>query len=193
MSMRCRDWPSVALPLAVVLLLDAAPVAAQTSSVVTPIPPASIERVKHALAEPPRVKLETGPQEPQPYFPEQPYWTPRKVAIWAGFAGAGAAATMAFIRDRELRGLKEDIQALPPGANDAWAEMRDEAESVMKARNFWMAAAIGVGGVTAAYAIALRNYDIPIIGPPRGSRPGVRGSTVRLRPVPRGLTLLWNF
>jgi hypothetical protein len=193
MSKRRRGWPSVAFPLAVVLLLQAAPAAAQTPDPNNPITAASVARVKRALADPPRAKLDAGPQEPLPTFPEQPYWTRRRVAIWSGVAAAGVAATFAWFKEKELRDIKSDLEALPPGSNDAWAEMRDEADKVMKERNFWMAAAIGVGGVTAAYAIALRNYDIPIIGPPRGSKPGSRASTVRLRPMPRGVTLLWNF
>ena len=98
-----------------------------------------------------------------------------------------------MFKEKELRGLKSDLEDLPPGSNDEWAALREEADDVLKERNFWMAAAIGVGGVTAAYAIALRNYEIPIVRPPQSKAPGVRRATVGLRPTMRGLVLRWRF
>jgi hypothetical protein len=172
------------------LLIDAAPAFAQASDSAGHV--ASVARVKSALAQPAGVNFDVQP-EPQPYFPPEPFWTGRRVAIAIGIAGAATAATMALFREKELRGIKSDLESLPPGSNDEWAALRDEADSVMKSRNFWMAAAIGVGGVTAGYAIALRSYDIPIVGPPRGSNAGTRRATLGLRPTMRGLVLRWSF
>ena len=194
MMRRRRGWASVALPLVVILGAESVPALAQSPNGSGAVTTASVARVKQALAQPERARFEDAAQpEPLPYFPERPYWTRRKVAIWSGFAAAGAATMMAWLRDRELADLKSQIEALPPGSNDQWAELRDEADTVMKARNFWMAAAIGVGGVTAAYAIALRNYEIPIVRAPRGSTPGARRSTLGVQPGLRGLALRWRF
>ena len=102
-----------------------------------------------------------------PYFPEQTFWNKRRVAIAVGISAAAAAATFALFKEKELRGIKSDLEGLPPGSNDEWAALREDADDVMKERNFWMAAAIAVGGVTAGYAIALRTYESPIAGPPR--------------------------
>ena len=193
MLRRRRGWASVALPLVVILFAESAPALAQSPNGGGAVTTASVDRIKQALAQPERAKFDQDQPEPLPYFPERPYWTKRKVAIWTGFAGAGVAAMMAWMRDRELSDLKSEIEALPPGSNDEWAELRDEADTVMKARNFWMAAAIGVGGVTAAYAIALRTYEIPIVRRPRGSTPGARRSTLGVQPGLRGLALRWRF
>jgi hypothetical protein len=189
MSMRRRGWASVALPLAALLLVDAAPALAQALDSSSA---ASLARVKHALAASSAVTVEIQP-DPPPYLPDPPFWNKRRVAIAIGIAGAATAATVAMFKEKELRELKSDLQDLPPGANDEWAAMREEADLVQKERNFWLAAAIGVGGVTAAYAIALRNYEIPIVRPPRGATPGARRATVGLRPMPRGLMLRWSF
>jgi hypothetical protein len=193
---RCASG-SVALSLVVVLLAGAAPASGQTPSAAaaTTVTPASLARVKQALAEPGGARFELSQPEPLPYFPERPFWTRRKVAIAVGIGAAAMAGTFALFKEKELRGIKSDLEALPPGANDEWAAMRSEADLVMKERNFWMAAAIGVGGVTAGYAIALRSYEIPIVRPPRTATPGARRDTVGLRPLGtmRGLILRWSF
>ncbi|HET9269937.1 MAG TPA: hypothetical protein VFO31_17295 [Vicinamibacterales bacterium] len=192
--MRRRGWASVALSLAVTLLFESAPAFAQApESASVPTVAASLARVKQALAEPGGARFDVAPQEPQPYFPEQPFWTKRRVGIAIGIAGAATAATVALFKEKELRGLKSDLEDLPPGSNDEWAALREEADLVMKERNFWLAAAIGVGGFTAAYAIALRSYEIPIVRPPRTATPGARRATVGLRPTMRGLMLRWSF
>ncbi len=192
MLMRRRVWAPVAFAL-VVSLLPATPAFAQSPDAASPSGAASLTRVKQALlAEPGSARFDVQP-EPVPYFPEQPFWTRRRVAIAIGIGAAATAATVALFKEKELRGLKSDIEALPPGANDEWAAMREEADLVLKERNFWLAAAVGVGGVTAAYAIALRNYEIPIVRPPRSTAPGARRTTVGLRPMARGLMLRWSF
>ena len=197
MSMRRCACGSVALPLVVILLAGVAPASGQTPGAAAPTAatPASLARVRQALAEPVAAKFDAAQPEPLPYFPEQPFWTRRRIGIAIGIAGAATAATVALFKEKELRGIKSDLEELPPGSNDAWAAMREEADLVMKERNFWMAAAIGVGGVTAAYAIALRSYEIPIVRPPRTATPGSRRATVGLRPLStmRGLALRLSF
>lgn len=197
MWMRRCACGSVALSLVGILLAGAAPASGQTPNVAgtTAVTPASLARVKQALAEPGGVRFDTAQPEPLPYFPEKPFWTKRKVGIAIGIGAAAMAGTFALFKEKELRGLKSDLEALPPGANDEWAAMHEEADLVMKERNFWLAAAIGVGGVTAGYAIALRSYEIPIVRPPRTAMPGARRATVGLRPLStmRGLMLRWSF
>jgi hypothetical protein len=179
------------------LLAGAPPASGQTpnAAVTTAATPASLARVKQALAEPGGARFDAAQPEPLPYFPEQPFWTKRKVGIAIGIGAAAMAGTFALFKEKELRGLKSDLEALPPGANDEWAAMHEEADLVMKERNFWTAAAIGVGGVTVGYAIALRSYEIPIVRPPRTATPGARRATVGLRPLStmRGLMLRWSF
>lgn len=196
MSTRRCACGSVALSLVVSLLAGAAPASGQTPNVAaatTAVTPASLARVKQALAEPGGATFDIAQPEPQPYRPEQPFWTRRRVGIAIGIGAAATAATVALFKEKELRGLKSDLEGLPPGANDEWAALREEADAVMKERNFWLAAAIGVGGVTAGYAIALRSYEIPIVRPPRTATPGARRATVGLRPTMRGLMLRWSF
>ena len=197
MSMRRCACGSVALPLVVILLAGASPASGQTASAAatTAATPASLARVRQALAEPGGAKFDVAQPDPLPYFPEQPFWTRRRIGIAIGIGAAATAATVALFKEKELRGLKSDLEDLPAGSNDQWAALRDEADLVMKERNFWMAAAIGVGGFTAAYAIALRSYEIPIVRPPRTATPGARRATVGLRPLStmRGLTLRLSF
>ena len=195
MSKRRCACGSVALPLVVSLLAGTAPASAQTpnAAATTAVTPASLTRVRQALAEPGGARFDAAQPEPPPYAPEQPFWTRRRVGIAVGIAAAATAATVALFKEKELRGIKSDLEGLPPGANDDWAALREEADLVMKERNFWLAAAIGVGGVTAGYAIALRSYEIPIVRPPRTTTPGARRATVGLRPTMRGLLLRWSF
>lgn len=194
MSMRRRVWAPVAFALVLSLLLPAAPVFAQAPDAASPVASAaSLARVKQALLADPGAATFDAQPDPLPYFPEQPFWTKRRVAIAIGIGAAASTAMIALFKEKELRGLKSDIEDLPPGSNDEWAAMREEADLVMKERNFWLAAAVGVGGVTAAYAIALRNYEIPIIRPPHSTAPGARRATVGLRPMARGLMLRWSF
>lgn len=194
MLMRRRAWAPVALALAVSLLLEAAPAFAQAPDAASASSTAaSLARVKQALLSEPGARFDAAQPEPPPYAPEQPFWTRRRVGIAVGIGAAATAATVALFKEKELRGLKSDLEGLPPGANDEWAALREQADAVMKERNFWLAAAIGVGGVTAGYAIALRSYEIPIVRPPRTATPGARRATVGLRPTMRGLMLRWSF
>lgn len=191
--MRGPAWARVALPLACILLLEAAPAFAQApESAGAARTAASLARVKQALAGPGGVKFDTQPK-PLPTYPEQRFWTGRRVGMAVGIGAAAAATVVAWFKEKELRELKSDLESLPPGSNDEWAAIRDEADGVMKERNFWMAAAIGVGGFTAAYAIALRTYEIPIVRPPRSVRPGAPRATLGLRPTMRGLMLRWSY
>jgi hypothetical protein len=106
------------------------------------------------------------------------FWTKRRVGLVAGFGTAAAAGVMAWQRERDLRVRKSELQSLPSGANDEWARQFDEAEGVMKDRNFWAGVAASVGGVTIAYMFASRSHP----GRPRG-----------IRPLQGGAALVWSF
>jgi hypothetical protein len=138
---------------------------------------ASLDRVSRAIAAVFAPASQAGgaqtiDQQLPPESP-RPFWTERRINLVAGFGAAAAAGVVAFQKERDLRLRKRQIEALPPGSNDEWARQYDEAQRVLKDRNFWGAVAGGVGGVMSAYMFASRSHAI--------------------RPLPGGAAFLWFF
>jgi hypothetical protein len=173
------------LPLAGALALAAAPANAQTSGREPGAPPRGIILPRTAA----RFDQTAAPAPQDPAVTRE-FWTRRRIALVSGASAAGFAGFMAIWQERDLRARKSAIEALPDGAVEEWTSQRHEAENVMKDRNFWGAAAIGLAGVTILYAISPNFYEMSF------PRPGSRGpgrSVVRIRPLGLGAAATWVF
>jgi hypothetical protein len=97
------------------------------------------------------------------------FWTTKKLVLIGGLGASAAAAMLAWRREEDLRARVSQLQALPAGSVDEWNRQHSEAEEVLADRDFWSAVAVGVGSVTAVYAITSRSLKLGAGRPVPGS------------------------
>jgi hypothetical protein len=127
-------------------------------------------------------------------MPPEPFWTSRRLTLFAGYLGAGAAAAMAIRTDRDLRMAKRDLLAIPAGATDLWNAQLREATGIEKTRDFWWGAAVGLAGLSTAYLVVRSSPDLAPHAAPAGDSPH-RSSfwTVRINPVRAQVLVSYSF
>jgi hypothetical protein len=106
------------------------------------------------------------PESASPVESSPPFWTPRHTGLVAGFGASFAAATVAWLRNRDVLARKQAIQALPAGVPDLWNQQVADAARVLTARDFWRDTAIGIGGFTLGWFVLSPSRDARQIAPP---------------------------
>src|SRR5206468_359059 len=105
-----------------------------------------------------------------------------------------AAGTLAWLKERDLRERKSQIQALPAGATDEWNRQVADAQQVLGARDFWAGVAISVGSVTALLALTGRSSELRRVTPaPEIPAKPHRSWDVWYTPIRQKLSFAWSF
>jgi len=103
------------------------------------------------------------PVAPAPSGKPPRLWPSQKIAIISGYALTGLAAGFAMSQDGDVRALRRRMVALPAGAVDEFAQLKDEARRATHTRDFWWSVAAGGAAVTSTYWIVSASSS-PAIG-----------------------------
>jgi hypothetical protein len=188
------------LAVAAVGILPSQPVAAQTAEsgerpLTSRITDARWDR-SPGVGQPAPGAQSARPQDPteRTESPGEPFWTKRKIALIGGTGASLTAGAIAVVRERDLRYVKRQMEGLPPGATDEWNRRLADANGLLNARNFWGAVAIGVGSVTAVYALTSGSPDLSVVRRmPASASAGKPTWDLRLNLVMPGVSVAWSF
>ena len=96
--------------------------------------------------------------------PPLPFWTPRRIVLVAGLGAAATAGAVGWSRDRELQRRRRAIQLLPAGSPEEFQRQLADARVLVKARDFWLTAAFGIGGAALCYVVTTSPDIRPLPG-----------------------------